>query len=104
MELTELQQQVRELAAIGALEQDIAAQVQLPLKKLKRVFKRELADGAAEGKTRILRTLHEIAASGENTQALLFWVKARCGWRDTGHPSDGSVTLIPRVVINREQP
>lgn len=100
MQLTDVQTQVRELAAIGAREEDIAAQLQIPLKKLKKIFKRELADGAAEGKTRVLKKLHDIALAGENTQALLFWVKSRCGWRDTGAASDGPTVAMPRVFIN----
>ncbi|MGH9654237.1 MAG: hypothetical protein ACRD6B_12340 [Bryobacteraceae bacterium] len=75
---------VRELAAIGLSDADIACQLRLSLPKLQKKFKLELQSGAAEGREQALRKLHTIALSGENVSALTFWVKARCGWRDTG--------------------
>lgn len=75
---------VRKLAGVGVSEADIAAQLQIPLKRLQKRFKRELAEGIALGKTEALEKLHQMATSGSNTSATIFFVKARCGWRDTG--------------------
>jgi hypothetical protein len=91
------QLRVRELAAIGVSDEDIAAQLRLPLRKLQNIFRRELKQGAAEGREQALRKLHAVAISGENLSALTFWVKARCGWRDTG--TLPSSTNIQRHVV-----
>lgn len=84
MPAVEDRDRVRKLAGIGASEEDIAAQLQIPLKRLQKRFRRELAEGAALGKTEALEKLHAMATSGSNTSATIFFVKARCGWRDTG--------------------
>lgn len=78
------QLRVRQLAAIGLSDEDIASQLRLPLRKLQKLFRLELKEGAAGGREHALTKLHEIAIGGENLGALTFWVKARCGWRDTG--------------------
>jgi hypothetical protein len=75
---------VRQLAAIGLSDDDIACQLRLPLPKLQKLFRLELAEGAATGRERALQQLHDVALGGENTNALTFWIKSRCGWRDTG--------------------
>jgi hypothetical protein len=75
---------VRQLAAIGLSDDDIASQLRLPLRKMQKLFHSELKEGAAAGREHALKTLHDIATGGENLGALTFWVKARCGWRDTG--------------------
>ena len=81
------QLRVRELSTIGASHEDIAAELSLPSQKVQKLFKRELQQGAAQGKVQALTKLHEIAVAGENFSALSFYVKARCGWRDTGTPA-----------------
>ncbi len=75
---------VRELAAIGMSDDDIASQLPLALPRFQKIFKLELQSGAAQGREQALSKLHSIAVSGKNLAALTFWVKARCGWRDTG--------------------
>lgn len=88
---------VRELATIGASQEDIAAKICLPVQKVQKLFKHELRQGAAEGKELALKKLHEIAIAGENFPALSFYIKARCGWRDTGTPS-GTVGIVRQIV------
>ncbi len=65
----------------------------LALPKFQKIFKLELKNGAAEGREQALRKLHTIAMSGKNLAALTFWIKARCGWRDTG-----TTTSAARVI------
>lgn len=90
------QLRVRELAAIGMSDDDIASQLRLRLPKFQKIFKLELENGAAEGREQALRKLHAIAISGKNLAALTFWVKARCGWRDTS--TTPSATQVIRHV------
>jgi len=89
---------VRELASIGMSDDDIASLLRLRLPKVQRLFRLELKQGAATGREQALQKLHTIAISGENLNALLFSVKARCGWRDTG-PAQSSPNPINRIVM-----
>ena len=93
---------VRELAAIGMSEQDIATQLSLPLPKLQKEFRRELHQGAATGREHMLKKLHAIALSGENLNALTFCVKSRCGWRDTGSVQNALDVVRFNRVFRRE--
>ncbi|HEX4749582.1 MAG TPA: hypothetical protein VH302_08585 [Bryobacteraceae bacterium] len=77
---------VRELAAIGVSEEDIAAHLGVPLADLNELFAPELKQGAAHGREQALRKLHFLAMTGDNIALLTFWIKSRCGWRDTGSP------------------
>ena len=87
---------VRELASIGMSDDDIASLLCLRLPKLQRLFRLELKQGAAGGREQALRKLYALATSGENWNALAFFVKSRCGWRDTG-PAHSAPTVIRQV-------
>ncbi len=75
---------VERLAQIGATEEDIAAELQLPLKRLQKRFRRQLEQGSVQGRHQVLEQLYENAQSGSNMAAASLWLKAKCGWRDTG--------------------
>jgi hypothetical protein len=90
-------ERVAQLARVGATEESIAAELQIPVKRLKKRFRRELEQGQAQGKHQILENLYEAARSGSNNTVTTFWVKARCGWRDTG--TSVETTQIVRPVL-----
>ncbi|HEX7362086.1 MAG TPA: hypothetical protein VF283_16475 [Bryobacteraceae bacterium] len=92
---------VRELAAIGLSDADIASQLRLPLPQLQKRFKLELKTGAAEGREHVLGKLYILALSGESVPALTFWVKARCGWRDTG-PTQSAPEVIRIATVFKQ--
>jgi hypothetical protein len=96
-------ERVREMASTGAAADDIAAQLRLPLKKLQRLFRSELQEGAAEGKQNALDKLKVIALSGENISALIFWVKANCGWRDTGAPGNSGSRVYSPIIFRLQK-
>ncbi len=98
---TDDQARVRELAAIGMSDDDIASQLGLPVPRLQKIFRLELKQGAAAGREHALNKLHTIALSGENVTALHFWVKARCGWRDTG-PAQNAASAITRITLFKQ--
>ncbi|SRR5579884_2875482 len=103
MNTLEHSERVRSLAAIGMSDQEIAAQIQLSSKKLQKIYKRELREGAAEGNRQVLETLHKSASSGSNFPATSLWVKARCGWRDTGPTSQSPTIVRAKLVIECEK-
>jgi hypothetical protein len=92
-------ERVSQLARIGASEETIAAELQIPRKRLKKQFRRELKQGEARGKHQILENFYEAAASGSNNAATTFWVKSRCGWRDTGAPAEPPQIIKPILRI-----
>jgi hypothetical protein len=97
-------ERVLQLAQIGATEETIAAELQIPLQRLKKQFRRELKQGEAKGKHRILENLYEAAAPGSNNTAATFWVKSRCGWRDTGVPpvAPQMIKRVLKFVLHRD--
>ena len=88
---------VEQLAQFGATPEGIAAELQIPVGRVRKRFRRELERGEAMGKHTVLQKLFENAASGNNMPATSLWVKSRCGWRDTG-ASPQSQTVIHSVL------
>jgi hypothetical protein len=97
------QRRVRELAVIGLPDDDIASLLQLSVSKLRKLFKHELEQGGAAGREEAIRTLHSIAVAGQNISALLFLLKARCGWRDTG-PLPSPNEVVPCTLVIKTAP
>lgn len=96
---SEHSESVRSLAQIGLSEEEIATKFQLSPKKLRRLYKRELREGAAEGNIQVLEKLHQAASSGSNITATTLWVKARCGWRDTGVTAHSSNLIRSKLIV-----
>src|SRR5581483_7336953 len=90
-------ERVAQLARVGASEESIAAELQIPVKRLKKRFRRELEQGHAQGKHQVLENLYQAATSGSNNTVTTFWVKSRCGWRDTGASTE-STQMINAVL------
>ena len=97
---------IERLAEIGATPEDIAIELQIPLKRLQKRYRRELERGVVQGKHQMLEKLFENAATGSNLAATSLWVKARCGWRDTGVSSNAPhvVQSLLEIVCKRTWP
>jgi hypothetical protein len=95
----EQQEQVRSWATIGCSHDDIAASLNMPLKRLQKLFRRELELGEAEGRHQVLEKLHQLVVKGESVTATIFWVKSRCGWRDTGAAEKTAASSWPPFVV-----
>ena len=104
--LDSVKKRVERLAQIGATPEDIAADLQIPLKRLQKRFRRELERGEALGKHTVLEKLFDNASSGNNMAATSLWVKARCGWRDTGASGNAASTIesVLQIVTNNTCP
>ena len=90
---------VRERVMAGATEDDISAYLDIPVKRVKKLFRREFEEGAAEAKHAVLWNLFEAARSGANTTASIFCAKARFGWRDTGARESGVAATWPPFIL-----
>jgi hypothetical protein len=99
LQLQEHRQRVREWSMAGATQEEVAQWLGMPLKRVHRLFRAELREGEAHGKQTILKKLYEAASSGENLNAMLFWVKAKCGWRDTGVRESVAALAWPPFVL-----
>ncbi|HEX4748499.1 MAG TPA: hypothetical protein VH302_03060 [Bryobacteraceae bacterium] len=100
---TDNAERARSLAEMGASHEDIAAHLGISPGKLRRLYKRELQKGVAEGNLRVAETLYIAAKSGSNLNATTLWLKARCGWRDTGLVPRPPHVISPKLVINLNQ-
>lgn len=95
-------ERVLKFARSGATEDDIAAQFDIPVKRLKKLFRKELRCGEAEGKQLALDKLLDVVREGSNISGLIFWIKARCGWRDTGNAGTGPTYINSILEIKCE--
>jgi hypothetical protein len=90
---------VERLAAVGAREEEIAADLQIPVKRLRKRFRVELERGNARGKHAVLENLYDTALACTQLSATALWVKARCGWRDTGSSAQSATQINSSLKI-----
>jgi len=93
---------VRDLAAIGVSEEDIATKIKLPLDVLQDVCHDELTSGAAEGREQVLRSFHKFVQTGNNIAATKFWIESRCGWKETA--TNPTVKITRDVIVCSVKP
>jgi hypothetical protein len=98
----EQRRMVRGLSGYGVPHDDIALIVKCSPPTLRKWFRQELDLGSAEATAKVAQTLFQQATSGTNTAAMIFWLKARAGWREkqvvevTGE--DGAAPFMKVVV------
>lgn len=73
---------VRAMSGFGIPQADIATLLDIDDKTLRKHFRRELDRGSIEATVKVAQTLFQMATSGQNTAAAIFWMKARAGWRE----------------------
>jgi hypothetical protein len=73
---------VRAMAGFGIRQDDIAAHLEIDPKTLRKHFRRELDRGTVEANAKVAQSLFNMATSGNNVAAAIFWMKARAGWRE----------------------
>ena len=101
----EQRRMVRALSGYGVPHDDIALIVKCSPPTLRKRFREDLDLGSAEATAKVAQTLFQQATSGTNTAAMIFWLKARAGWREkqvvevTG--KDGVAVPTPLMTIQR---
>lgn len=78
----EQRSQVKLFAAYGISHEDIAEQIGIDPKTLRKHFRKELKTGVTEANAKIAQRLFKKAIDGDTT-AMIWWTKARAGWRET---------------------
>ena len=93
--------QVEAMAGYGVPQDKIATLVRDGINKttLIKHFRAELDRGIAMADVQISKTLFQQATSG-NTAALIFWAKARMGWKETQNidHTTGGEPMQPSVI------
>ena len=77
----ERRNQVEVLAGFGLPQTQIAVLLGCDPKTLRKHFEHELSVGDAKATAKIAQTLFNKAVAGD-TASLIFWLKARAGWRE----------------------
>ena len=75
-------EQVRTLASLAVRHDDIATVLRISTKTLRKHFRVELDCSAIEANARVGEALLQMAASGKNAAASIFWAKVRSGWNE----------------------
>lgn len=73
---------VKVMSGFGIPQPDIAAQIGIDAKTLRKHFREELDRGMTEANMRVAQSLFNMATTGSNVAAAIFWMKARAGWRE----------------------
>ncbi len=98
---------VKALAGFGVIHDDIAKQVGCEPKTLRKHFREELDRGSVEATAKVAQSLFQMATTGKNVAAAIFWMKARAGWREKSevhHSGDVQPNYVIYTGVPREEP
>lgn len=73
---------VRALSGYGVPQDGIAIHIGIDAKTLRKHFRDELDRGSVEATAKVAQTLFHLATVEKNVPAVIFWMKARAGWRE----------------------
>ncbi len=95
--------EVEAMSGYGVPHESIATIIGIAPKTLRRAFRAELDKGMAKANAKIGQTLFQMAIGtserAPDTRALIYWTKARMGWRETEKPdveNPGGITVTIR--------
>lgn len=72
---------IQSMAEVGSPLEDIASICGISVPTLRKVYRKELKNGAAIANMKVGRRLFEKCMQGD-TASLIFWAKTRMGWRE----------------------
>jgi hypothetical protein len=94
----EQRRQVKNLSAVGIKPDDIARYFRVSERTLTKYYREELFRGPLEANATVGKALLEMSSNGQAPAASIYWLKARCGWReDQGGSAPPAV--IPDFVV-----
>jgi hypothetical protein len=90
-------------AGLGMKQEQIARLVGLhSTATLRKHFRAELLQGPVKAAMRVRKTLYQMATSGRNQAATMFWLKTRAGWSEKGRePETLSEQDKPQPLVVR---
>lgn len=87
---------VEEMARLGQRDSDIALKLRVAESTLKKHHAGDLSLGRIDANTKVMETAFAMATSGRDTAMTIFWLKTRCGWKETNVVQ---VQELPQVVV-----
>ena len=78
----EQRRMARAMSGLGLPQDQIALLLEVDPKTLRKHFRDDLDRGMAEANVKVGQSLFNMATSGNNVAATIFWMKARAGWRE----------------------
>ncbi len=85
---------VEGMAGVGMTHDAIARAIGVSEKTLRKHFRRELDTSADKANTKVGVTMYQLAVSGKCPSATQFWLKTRCGWRESDHSGPSAPKLM----------
>lgn len=73
---------VRAFSGLGVTQEDLARHLSIDARTLRRHFQDEWDRGTLEVTAKVAQSLLQMATTGKNVAAAIFWMKARAGWRE----------------------
>jgi hypothetical protein len=73
---------VRAMSGFGIPQEQIATHLEMDAKTLRKHFRQDLDRGMVEATAKVAQSLFQMATTGKNVAAAIFWMKARAGWRE----------------------
>jgi hypothetical protein len=93
-EPTEAQRrQVMTMSGFGIQQAEMARLLEIDAKTLRLHFRRELDTGMTEANVRVAQALYTNATKHNNTQAQIWWTKARMGWKGEAEATNVNVPV-----------
>ena len=78
----EQRRMARTMSGLGLPQEQIALLLEIDPKTLRKHFRDDLDRGMAEANVKVGQSLFNMATTGNNVAAAIFWMKARAGWRE----------------------
>ena len=74
---------VKSLTAHGIPQRDIAASLDISEPTLRKYFRAVISKAHIQANLAVGQTAYKMATSGNDTAMTIFWLKTRCGWKET---------------------
>ena len=94
---------MKRLVASGATQEQICALLSMSRPTLEKHYRHELDTGLSNANEQVAGALFQMAISGNNVAASIFWMKTRARWRESapGHDEDGRPYTLD-TGVNRD--
>jgi hypothetical protein len=89
---------VKALSGYGVPQDGIAIHIGVDPKTLRKHFRDELDRGSVEATAKVAQTLFHLATVEKNVASVIFWMKARAGWRETVRQENTGADGQPMVT------
>jgi hypothetical protein len=99
----EKQRVARAMAAVGARHEEIAAELEITAKTLRKHFRQEIRQAATRANVQVAQSLYKQATSGRNIAATIYWDKTRGFGRPRSIDTGSQPMLPPQIIIRQAE-